>query len=273
MTDNTSAQRAREWLERQLEELGQLRNASRRDPGFKAWRQNTLTVLQRIWPEDGPRIERFRRIPFSPPMTRPTERQSREYFGRGWGEAGQFLRSLLSEVALKGVRVSATPTGSEAESVPAPMLEGEIDLGGPTTLASAEDEARPAGLGPAPLPSAKAECVQPAAGAPKPAALHLPPAPPAKAETIQPAAGAPKPAALHLPPAPPVKADPPPLAGARPAAGAAPALRAPAPLSDPPAAGARPSAGAPPVAGDDDLEGAEPLLSADEPGPEMAHFT
>ncbi len=187
MTDNTSAQRAREWLERQLEELGHLRNASRRDPGFKAWRQNTLTVLQRIWPEDVPRIERFRRIPFSPPMTRPTERQSREYFGRGWGEAGQFLRSLLSEVALLGLRDSATLTGSEAEETQALALEGEIDLGEPTAT---QDEAKPAALPPKPAPTAKVETAQPAAGAPKPAALQPPPAPPAKADPPS-SAGAP----------------------------------------------------------------------------------
>ncbi len=132
MTDPTSAQRAREWLERQLAELGQLRNASRRDSGFKAWRQNTLTVLQRIWPEDAPRIERFRRIPFSPPMQRPTERQVREYFGRGWGEAGQYLRSLLSEVALLGVRDSAAleepATAAQLASAAALEMGPVIDM-------------------------------------------------------------------------------------------------------------------------------------------------
>jgi hypothetical protein len=50
MTDPDAAQRAREWLERQLADLGQLRNATRRDQDFKTWRQQTLTVIQRVWP-------------------------------------------------------------------------------------------------------------------------------------------------------------------------------------------------------------------------------
>ena len=35
-----------------LGELGGLRNANARDADFKAWRQNTLTLVQRVWDGD-----------------------------------------------------------------------------------------------------------------------------------------------------------------------------------------------------------------------------
>jgi hypothetical protein len=117
--DPDAAQRARESLDRQLTELAQLRNASRRDQGFRAWRQHTLTVIQRIWPDDARRIDRFRRIPFSPPMARATERQTREYYERGWGEAGVLLRGLIAEIDMLGLFTSP-PSVSDAESDPTP---------------------------------------------------------------------------------------------------------------------------------------------------------
>ena len=137
MTESNKAQRAREWLERQLEELAQLRNASRRDPSFKTWRQNTLTVLQRIWPDDPPRIDRFRRIPFSPPMAKASEKQTREYFGRGWGEAGVFLRSLISEVTLMGVQNSGE-LAEESVSDSAPALDPDVLPEQPAEVAPAK---------------------------------------------------------------------------------------------------------------------------------------
>src|SRR5438093_971289 len=68
--------RAIEWLGQQIGELSGIRNATARDPSFKNWRQNTLTVMQRIWPADQGRCERFRRIPFSPadPRSSPDPR-------------------------------------------------------------------------------------------------------------------------------------------------------------------------------------------------------
>jgi len=124
MTDPVAAQRAREWLEHQLAELGQLRNATRRDQHFKTWRQQTLTVIQRIWPGDSQRVDRFRRIPFTPPTAHTTDRQMREYYERGWGEAGVLLRGLIAEVNLLGlprIQAPGTRAGSETESAMGPM--------------------------------------------------------------------------------------------------------------------------------------------------------
>ena len=124
MIDADGAQRAREWLERQLAQLGQLRNATRRDPTFKNWRQQTLTVIQRVWPGDTRRCERFRRIPFTPPSAHANERQVREYYERGWGEAGILLRELLAEVNLLGL--PQVQPGGYADAAPpgcAPVLD------------------------------------------------------------------------------------------------------------------------------------------------------
>jgi hypothetical protein len=124
MTDPDAAQRAREWLERQLAELGQLRNATRRDHNFKTWRQQTLTVIQRIWPGEARRVDRFRRIPFSPPTPHATEAQVRDSYGRGWGEAGVLLREFLAEINLLGlpqVWAAGTYAGSETEAAMGPM--------------------------------------------------------------------------------------------------------------------------------------------------------
>ena len=111
MTDPDGVQRAREWLERQLADLGQLRNATRRDQNFKTWRQQTLTVIQRVWPGDTRRVDRFRRIPFSPPTAHSAERQVREYYERGWGEAGV----LLARVPRRDqpARPAADPSGRD----------------------------------------------------------------------------------------------------------------------------------------------------------------
>ena len=146
MTDPDAAQRARDWLERQLAELGQLRNATRRDHNFKSWRQQTLTVIQRIWPGDTRRVDRFRRIPFSPPSPHATDRQAREHYERGWGEAGVLLRELLAEVNLLGlprVHPAGTHEGSETEAAmgPIPAL-GSQDAQQPPTQAE-EVEAAP----------------------------------------------------------------------------------------------------------------------------------
>lgn len=122
--------RGPEWLRQQIDELGALRNASIRDPQFKAWRQNTLTYIQRIWPGDSTKSERFRRVPFSPPSTRHDARTGREYYERGCGEALEYLHTLLALVE-QGGAPSAPPVERHPES-----FEGdfpEIDLGGTAT--------------------------------------------------------------------------------------------------------------------------------------------
>jgi len=139
MTDPDAVQRAREWLERQLADLGQLRNATRRDPSFKTWRQQTLTVIQRVWPGDTRRVDRFRRIPFSPPAPHATAAQMRDSYERGWGEAGVLLREFLAELNLLGlpqIRTAGTYAGSETEAAmgPMPALGGQ-DETWPMTVA------------------------------------------------------------------------------------------------------------------------------------------
>ena len=148
MTDPDGAQRAREWLERQLAELGQLRNATRRDQNFKTWRQQTLTVIQRVWPGEARRVDRFRRIPFSPPTGHSTDRQVREYYERGWGEAGVLLREFLAEINLLGlpqVHPAGTHAGSETEEAMGamPSLRGP-DTTRPRAEAHPADAAPPA---------------------------------------------------------------------------------------------------------------------------------
>jgi hypothetical protein len=145
MTDPDAAQRAREWLEHQLADLGQLRNATRRDHNFKTWRQQTLTVIQRVWPGETRRVDRFRRIPFSPPTPHASVDQVREYYERGWGEAGVLLREFLAEINLLGLPQirAGTYAGSETEAAMGPMPA----LGGQAAPWSVEAIA-PAGAGP-----------------------------------------------------------------------------------------------------------------------------
>jgi hypothetical protein len=91
------------WLEQQLEELGGLYNAGVRSANFKQWRQATLTVIQRVWPGNAAKSERFRRIPFGAPTGRPDEREAREYYERGCAEASTYLTTLIREIDTKGL--------------------------------------------------------------------------------------------------------------------------------------------------------------------------
>lgn len=106
-------------LEQQLAELGGLRNAGNRSPLFKAWRQTTLTVIQRVWPGDGSRSERFRRIPFSAPSSRATLRDMRECYERGCAEAASYLKELCAEIGdrtFRDIEAAAPPRGYEPGS-------------------------------------------------------------------------------------------------------------------------------------------------------------
>jgi hypothetical protein len=85
----------RAQLERQLEELGAIRNAGTRSEEFRSWRQHTLTVLQRAWPDDPRQAERFKRVPFTPPSERADAQTIRLCFEKGCGEAGALLRELI----------------------------------------------------------------------------------------------------------------------------------------------------------------------------------
>ena len=103
MSPAESAERSSQWLTDLVSELPGLRNATSRDPGFKNWRQNAITILQRIWPADQDHAERFRRIPFSPVDPRAEVRVQRESFSRGCQEAARVLNSFIQEIQAYGV--------------------------------------------------------------------------------------------------------------------------------------------------------------------------
>ncbi|HTO89866.1 MAG TPA: hypothetical protein VMJ70_01925 [Candidatus Sulfotelmatobacter sp.] len=190
------AKNAQDWLNQQIEQLGALRNASTRDPQFKQWRQNTLTFIQRIWPEDTVRSERFRRIPFSPPSSKHDLKTGREFYERGCAEALDFLQALLKSVDEDGIAAApaamieedTTPDGSE-EDFPLLELPGAEEE---SVEAEAEPEAeaetepepepqRPArSVGPPPVPARR--------GPRTPGATHVRPGP------TEPEAGTPPPA-------------------------------------------------------------------------------
>ena len=123
MPDPGASQGARQMLERQLEGLGSLYNAGVRSPNFREWRQATLTCIQRIWPADPAKSERFRRIPFSPPMGRPGEREVREYYERGCGEAASLLKDYIAEIARVGVAGPPAPPSHAMGAPPIPTAE------------------------------------------------------------------------------------------------------------------------------------------------------
>ena len=87
-----------EGLEHRLIELGALRNAGTRSPSFRAWRQATLTLLQRIWSGDPGVSERFRRIPFSPNHARADTTELRNVYERGCAEAATYLKELRDRI-------------------------------------------------------------------------------------------------------------------------------------------------------------------------------
>lgn len=212
---------AREWLDRQIAELGKLRNAGTRAPEFKAWRQNTLTMIQRIWPGDQRRSERFRRIPFRPPGSpaaiKMDDRGVREAFERGCGEAGVVLRQLVGELTLLGIEAVIEPT--ESTDAGAPTLERGPEPEPPLHVTPAPPVAhevprpvRPHGKPSRPV--ARTETPKPAARpsgeppAPKPE-LHVhaepPAARPAPRADVGPAPT--RPAARPAPPATPAETD------------------------------------------------------------------
>ncbi len=114
MSLTPAATRAIEWLEQQIRDLASVRNATARDPVFRNWRQGTVTVLQRIWPGDQPRLERFRRIPFSPADTRADSRAIREAYSRGCQEAQRVLKDFIEDVRKHGVAAAAHDSAHES---------------------------------------------------------------------------------------------------------------------------------------------------------------
>src|SRR5262245_15977522 len=128
MTPTEAAARAVQWLEEQVAELTNSRNATSRDPSFKNWRQNTLTIMQRIWPGDQVRSERFRRIPFSPADPRADARSLREWYSRGCQEAARLLNSFIQEIRREGVPETIAEAPAETPPGEAPGSEFEGDF-------------------------------------------------------------------------------------------------------------------------------------------------
>jgi hypothetical protein len=218
------AEWARRLLEDQILRLSELRNASPRDAGFKLWRQTTLTVIQRIWPGDLVRSERFRRIPFTTPSTKASRAVQKQHYERGCVEAGQYLRMLITEIEAQGLisRPGATPTGPARlpadlvnrgveEQAPAPEAPDPRDLYEPSPLErivptfggfdsavpteGVTDVARPE---PAP---------EPPPPPPPPRPVAPPPAPPPPRAVAPPPAPAPPPAVAPPPAAAPPRSD------------------------------------------------------------------
>ncbi len=140
MSSTHTAQQAIELLEQQLTELAGIRNATPRDPSFKNWRQGTLTVMQRIWPGDQERSERFRRIPFSPADPRSDARAIREWYSRGCQEATRVLNGFVEDIRKSGVPDVPEDVASKPSS-------GEFEVDFPTVDLPSGD------LGTSPLPA------------------------------------------------------------------------------------------------------------------------
>lgn len=126
---NEHVQRCRQMIEEQVAQLGTLRNANPRDAGFKLWRQNTLTVLQRVWPGDSTRSERFRRIAFTPSHGKPDGQTLRDWYTRGCTDAAAYLNALLEMIAREGVppapsvKPEALPSSASAREDDFPVLD------------------------------------------------------------------------------------------------------------------------------------------------------
>jgi len=193
--DASHVQWARKLLDDQLERLSELRNANPRDPGFKLWRQTTLTVIQRIWPGDLARCERFRRVPFSSTSPRQTRMQTREHFERGCAEASAYLRILTLELETQGLNKSGA-LGADPKPAQLPA-----ELAQPPEPAAAEPPPHPHDMfepspfdriqTPAPAKPAEATAPTPPP-APEPPA-PTPPTPTPQASAPSPPAEAPKP--------------------------------------------------------------------------------
>lgn len=127
MSGPISVEVAREQLRELIAILGELRNAGPRDQRFKQWRQITVTLLQRLWPSDPSRAERFRRIPFSAPMGKTDRHATQQYFGRGCKEASTYLVQLAAELGCVVEPLPETPTVYDDDGTPAMEEENVVE--------------------------------------------------------------------------------------------------------------------------------------------------
>jgi hypothetical protein len=179
MSEISREEWARRLLEDQLLRLGELRNANPRDAGFKLWRQTTLTVIQRIWPTDLARSERFRRIPFTTPSSKATATHLKQTYERGCVEAASYLKSLIRELETGGLETDAPADSAETAEPAAPKLEiSEQAL----RRAEIPEDSYGAPLPDLTPPATPAPPAQPLSKAPPPTG----PAPPTPAEAARP---------------------------------------------------------------------------------------
>jgi hypothetical protein len=178
-----SVERATQWLQELVAELSGLRNATSRDPGFKNWRQNAITNLQRIWPVDQDHAERFRRIPFSPVDPRADTRAQRESFSRGCQEAARVLNSFIEEIHSQGVPdaprgVQATEESGFADDFPTLNLpRGDLSnaSGTPRPPSAEFEQLPPQGTDPSFLPPPRLHIDTPPSGTVMPKHHSTPP--------------------------------------------------------------------------------------------------
>ena len=192
-------------LEMQLAALGPLRNAGARSEEFRAWRQHTLTLLQRLWPGDSRPADRFKRIPFTPANARADATAVRQTYERGCGEAGVLLRELITRGPSATTAARADERAAEP-SAPAERTEARDAAGGSPA---------PGPAAPAPLHAASAP-TRPAAAQAHRTASHRHASPGVTPKGAKPsAAGIPAAVAAAFDP-PPVPADAPAPAAAEP---------------------------------------------------------
>lgn len=200
MTPPDHARQAIEWLEQQLTDLAGIRNATPRDPSFKNWRQATLTVMQRIWPGDQDRQERFRRIPFSPADPRADARTVREWYSRGCQEASRVLQGFVTDIRAQGVPepaadVASKPSSGEfgADFPTVDLPSGDLGAAPATSDDAMDDLLRDLGPASGSTPRVPvAPTLQSPAPPPLPApSVHAPSPPPAPAASAPPAPAAP----------------------------------------------------------------------------------
>src|SRR5215468_77543 len=214
---------ARRLLEDQILRLSELRNANPRDAGFKLWRQTTLTVIQRIWPGDLIRCERFRRIPFTPASTKASRPAQKQHYERGCVEAGQYLRMLITEIEANGLRSKPSGASVGPARLPADLANRAAEEAAPAPVVDPRDMYEPSPLekivpsfgGPDSVDPREelvaAEESTPLEAAPEPPQAPpqalAPPARPAPAAPPRPVPLAPRPPAAPPPPPPPPKSD------------------------------------------------------------------
>ena len=141
-------------LDKQIEQLGGLRNGGTRAVEFREWRQTTLTLIERMWPDQSSRATRVRRIPFSPASAYSVDKVMRDAFERGCAEARRLLRLWHAEIGSRGL----------SQEVAAPRLAEAVRQ---TLIEMRPVKPAPAPI-PPPAPHAKPEANADGKPAPKP---------------------------------------------------------------------------------------------------------